>query len=600
MKKDIIMISARHLIGVPAGRSFHHRTSHGGIRKTVLLLLTILFCLPAPPERISADTAIPVSRETLFSPPAGTLNPQGTAEAETPDVTAAIIAASGDAEIFDDPDFEDSDFQDPPVLSPDTSKATDTGMGEDFTDTVEDAGDTDMDDDFSNHEDTDAGSDFNAPDTDLPPVPPPPVLSSPPPDPDGTDVRVGGYLALSGVWNTAHVRPDPGETDWRGLSRLRWEAGLDVESDLPVWGRLRADARAWHDSAYAFHGKSNYTDAVLDTNETELEIRDFFIEGRLSEHLDLRVGRQLVVWGKSDNIRVTDRLNPMDLREPGMVDIEDLKLPVTMTRMDGYFGNWQISAMAIHEKRFNTLPAWGSDFNPLDAPYPAENSPPENLSDTEFALALKGVFSGWDMSIYLADLYDQSPYARIRKTAFPPEPEMAYARLNMVGADAVAALGNWLIKVEAARLEGIRFSAVMNGDTGSISQPDHDYTTFDLLAGVEYSGWTDTTISLDGLWHHIRNFDQGAKQAGEKENRCQVALRVTRDLMHQRLTLTLLGMMYGEKAQDGVMGRLSAEFDLTDRLVLTTGAVVYGSGDLVQFKNAGDNDRIYVDVTYSF
>ena len=66
-----------------------------------------------------------------------------------------------------------------------------------------------------------------------------------------------------------------------------------------------------------------------------------------------------MVWGKSDNLRVTDVLNPLDNREPGLVDIEDLRLPTTMTKLDLYLGDWNLSGMVVHEVRFNKAPALG-------------------------------------------------------------------------------------------------------------------------------------------------------------------------------------------------------------------------------------------------
>ena len=48
------------------------------------------------------------------------------------------------------------------------------------------------------------------------------------------------------------------------------------------------------------------------------EARDAFLKGR---------------W-LLDNLRVTDVLNPMDLRVPGLTDIDDLRLPVTMIKLD--------------------------------------------------------------------------------------------------------------------------------------------------------------------------------------------------------------------------------------------------------------------------
>jgi len=52
--------------------------------------------------------------------------------------------------------------------------------------------------------------------------------------------------------------------------------------------------------------------------------------------------------------------------------------------------------------------------------------------------------------------------------------------------------------------------------------------------------------------------------------------------------------------QDGAFQRFSVEYDLTDSVKITGGAVLYQSGDLARHKNIGDNDRIFVEIKYSF
>lgn len=57
--------------------------------------------------------------------------------------------------------------------------------------------------------------------------------------------------------------------------------------------------------------------------------------------------------------------------------------------------------------------------------------------------------------------------------------------------------------------------------------------------------------------------------------------------------------------KDGAFGRLSLKYDVSDSLSATGGAVFYQSGgDLsgayLFFKDIGDNDRIFIDIKYSF
>ncbi|MDY6823121.1 MAG: DUF1302 family protein, partial [Thermodesulfobacteriota bacterium] len=185
----------------------------------------------------------------------------------------------------------------------------------------------------------------------------------------------GGSIKLSTVFNVNHDAPGPGETDQRGLSRMRSEIDLEVERDIYRSWHFRLSGRAIHDFAYTIQGRDQYTGEVLDLYENEAEIREAYVQGSLLPSLDLKTGRQIVVWGRSENFRVTDVLNPMDSRTPGLVDIEDQRLPVCMTKLDYYAGDFTFTGLAIHEVRFNKMPVVGNDFYPLDEPQPDEVVP---------------------------------------------------------------------------------------------------------------------------------------------------------------------------------------------------------------------------------
>ncbi|MEE8483179.1 MAG: DUF1302 family protein, partial [Nitrospinota bacterium] len=244
-------------------------------------------------------------------------------------------------------------------------------------------------------------------------------------------LELSGSVALKSSYNYAHKTPPPGRTDYRGLSRLRSEVNLQVDLKLSEGWKSVVQGVGFYDFAYSVNGRGDYTDEVLDSNEVQAELQEVYARGSLTSNVDLKLGRQIMVWGKSDNIRVTDVLNPLDSREPGMVDIEDLRLPVTMLRGDYYFGGWSVSAIIIPEIRFNKEPAYGGDFYPAPAAPPPEEKPESASENMEYALALNGVFSGFDLSFYAARIYNDSSHLE-------PHPTFGFvrrhAKLTMLGA----------------------------------------------------------------------------------------------------------------------------------------------------------------------
>ncbi|MDH4216032.1 MAG: DUF1302 family protein, partial [Gallionella sp.] len=177
------------------------------------------------------------------------------------------------------------------------------------------------------------------------------------PQPTDTLWRLSGATIFSTSWSYAHDAPAPGATDHRGLSRLRGKLSLELDGQLNKTWRTHLNGYAFYDAAYTINGRAGYTDEFIASMKKEAELGEAFVQGRVRHALDLKLGRQIVVWGKSDSLRVTDVINPLDNREPGMVDIEDLRLPLTMARADYYLGDWSFTALAIPEIRFNKNPA---------------------------------------------------------------------------------------------------------------------------------------------------------------------------------------------------------------------------------------------------
>ncbi len=399
--------------------------------------------------------------------------------------------------------------------------------------------------------------------------------------------KLSGSLAESVSYNFSHNRPDPGGTDHRGFSKLRTSADVDTDLKLGNGWAARFGAKAFYDSVYSLRDREEYTDQVLEEYEDEVEITEAYIQGSLSSNLDIKVGRQIVVWGKSDNIRVTDILNPLDNREPGLVDIRDLRLPVSMTKVDYYLGDWNLSGIISHELRFHKVPVFGNDFYPAPEPAPSEEKYSVSWDNQEFALAANGIFKGWDLSFYGGYFYDDQFHQEMTSWG----PVLRHSRIGMLGSAINIALGNWLIKGEAAYLDGLEYSI----DVGKKNR-------FDALLGTEYQGISETVISLELVNRHIMAFDDRLKQfpVHERQDDFQYVLRISRDLYNDTLQLTALLSTYGVTGNGGAFQRVTAAYDWTDDITVTTGLITYQDGDKAMFQDISDNDRLFCELRYSF
>ncbi|MCF6291380.1 MAG: DUF1302 domain-containing protein [Desulfobacterales bacterium] len=402
------------------------------------------------------------------------------------------------------------------------------------------------------------------------------------------NVDLSGSISLSGSVNIGHCAPPAGQVDQRGLSRLKTSLALRADMALaPSW-QARVGGNLFYDFAYRIKGRDQYPAALLDRYEKEAELGEAYLQGELALRLDLKLGRQIVVWGRSDALRVTDILNPLDIREPGLVDLNDLRLPVAMTRLDYYWQDISVTALAIHEHRFNKEPVLGNDFYPAAAPRPPEARLADNLANQEFGLAVTGVFSGWDLSGYAASFFDDQTHLEIT----PAGIGRGHSRLRMLGLAGNLVLGNWLLKSEAAWLDGFSFFAL----------PGRSFSRIDILFGLEYSGFSETTLLLEAVNRHLVDFDPRLAAAPDRA-RCdefQSVVRLSRDFANDTVQLVGLVALIGEKGQGGSMERLSLSYDVTDELTVISGVAGYQSGNHRLYTRIGANDRLFCELRYSF
>jgi len=399
---------------------------------------------------------------------------------------------------------------------------------------------------------------------------------------------LSGAISLTTTVNIAHEAPEQEGADYRGLSMLR--TSLELTGDMTFAGlKARIGGHGFYDTAYMLNGRNQYTGEMLDDYEKELELTEVWLQTGLTSDFDIKTGRQIVVWGRSDNIRVADILNPLDNRQRGMTDIKNLRLPVAMTKLDYYIGDWNLSGIVIHEPRFAKNPVYNSDFFPGASPSPPEEIPDVSLENHQYALALNGIFSGWDISFYSAWIFD--PISHIETDAASAR-YAQHSRVFMGGMAGNIASGNWMFKAEAALWHNLEFA---NPASEAKSRAD-------TLAAVEYTGFSETVIALEAADRHLLNYDNALSLPPDnrQEDVFQSVLRIVRDFRNDTVQLKIILSTFGLDFQDGAFQRLQLDYDYTDNITLAGGAVFYQSGDLYLFRDIGDNDRIFLEMSYAF
>ncbi len=368
-----------------------------------------------------------------------------------------------------------------------------------------------------------------------------------------------------------------------GLSMLKHSLFLDYEHGFENGWKFKINAKAYYDALYDLRDQP-YTAEEKAQFRSEFRLYDAYLEGSLTEHLDFRLGNQVVVWGRSDTIRITDILNPLDNRRPGMVDIEDLRLPVPMLKLDWYIDTWRITPIAILSGHFTLNPPYGSPLYPLPIKAPDD----ENYHDLSFALSIGRDFDAGDLNLYAARVRQDQGVLKLPPTL---PLRLKHEKTTMLGAAANFLSGSWLFKGEFAHFSDIYYNAL-----GGASRPRDD-----ALVGVEYNGIADTMISYDFSVRHIENYaPQLTQEFGVfGQNSYQHAFRITSDFMNATLHANYLISLFGASGKEGGFQRLWATYDINDNLKATAGVVDYIGGSRF-FDRIKDADMLFMELKYSF
>lgn len=330
------------------------------------------------------------------------------------------------------------------------------------------------------------------------------------------------------------------------ITSSKISTNLNFEYKLDEKSKLKSTVKAYQDF------ESNIK------NDRDIDINEIYLQSSLNINTDIKVGRQIVVWGKSDNIRITDTLNPLDMTTPGMVDIEDLRLGRVMSKIDYFMEKWSLTGIILHENRYSDIPKFGSEYtisNEMMYNNMLVKEPSNTIENSGIALSASANLEGQDIAFYYSNQYvDNTTY-----------------RSNMLGMGYNKVLDSFLFKTEFAYFD--------NYDSSTVE------SKLDGLVGLEYNGISEGSISFE---------------MANKNDDIQYALRFTQSYLNQTLDFTALYSAFGKELEDGGFIRVWGDYDIDDKLSTSVGFINYIGGDLDQFNMIKDNDRVFASLKYSF
>lgn len=241
--------------------------------------------------------------------------------------------------------------------------------------------------------------------------------------------------------------------------------------------------------------------------------------------VDLALGRQRVLWGRTDGVNATDNLTPRDWTDP----LEEVRLAPWAARLLVERGHWHADLALVPRYAPSRLPRLGGRwlrFEPValaNPAYPLVGPPELELQfawdeKTDFPSttwnnlqgAVRGGYRGrageWALSYFRG--FDDAPHI----IGEPGTPDLAaglvpvilhrsFPRLEVIGADGLLLAGRWALRAEAGYF---RYRRPMLDD-GVLYQVEAEWSRGDWRASLGYADFvrdhpgTGPDTPLDGV-----------------------------------------------------------------------------------------------------
>ena len=152
------------------------------------------------------------------------------------------------------------------------------------------------------------------------------------------------FIILTILFFTMVLIAHAGDFTMSGYLKNETSVGLDTFNDVSKFKNiiklsgeyvinaewaLFVSTKYWYDAVYDWSEKYDIAKHYMAHVQRADWLRDCYLD-YTSDILDMRLGRQQVVWGQADGISVLDRVNPVDLTEYWLQDLVDLRIPLWM------------------------------------------------------------------------------------------------------------------------------------------------------------------------------------------------------------------------------------------------------------------------------
>ncbi len=373
--------------------------------------------------------------------------------------------------------------------------------------------------------------------------------------------------------------------------------------DLTAIGRLRSDIFDKLEPGEPAQPEiSQLSRRVFLTDRVDFELREFYVETSVGSTF-LTAGKQQIVWGNADGLKVLDLLNPQDFREFILDDFDESRIPLWALNAEIPMGDIVTQLVWIPDRTYHNIPESGAiysftapAFRPVLSPeIPVSLGPikrPERFfADSDIGIRLSTFWRGWDLTTNYFFHYQDIPVLFQSREISEGSPliviQPRYERSHLIGGTFTNVFGQLTLRGEIGYSTNRFFPTTQsNNNSGLINTNELSY-----VLGFDWFGINETFISTQIFQSWIGDSPKGLLRDKIDTN---LSLLLRRDFQNEQLKSEVL-WVHNANQSDGMI-RPKISYELYDNTNLWTGLdLFYGDNDGL-FGQFDGNDRIVFGV----
>lgn len=325
--------------------------------------------------------------------------------------------------------------------------------------------------------------------------------------------------------------------------------------------------------------------------ELEMGFRELYLDIYF-DSLDLRIGKQQIIWGKADGVFITDIVSPKDLRQFLLPDFDEIRIGVIALKADLYFGDNTLEAVVVPLFTPTRTPETGSIWlvTPDFPVTPTIHSTVEvdmKAANSEIFAKYSYLGSQFDLELMAGYMWDDEPALHITNPG-PLEITPEYHRLILIGGSFSTTMAGVVLRGEGGYYNGKYFRT---SDIAAGGVIEKDYVNY--LGGIDFS-LMGINLSAQFIQQAIPEYDE---EIVDDQFENMVTFMISDTFFRDTLRLELFSYL-GLNNMDSLI-RPRIIYDIRDGLELQIGANIF-TGHEGDFGQYDDNDMLTVKLEYTF